>query len=73
MAGRALEEFIILPLDPALLQCLELGKNTIADLEIFAILFPALVNVFREHAVIGECQKYKGRQPKNAPDNAACK
>ena len=71
MTGRTLEKLIILPLDPALLQRLELGKHTIADLKISAVLLTALINILREHAVIGECQTCKCRQTENAPEDSA--
>jgi len=71
VAGRALEEFEILPLDPALFQRLELGKNPVTDLEITAIFLRALRKVLRKHPEVNQYQQHKRKNPQQASEKSA--
>jgi hypothetical protein len=71
MAGRALEEFEILPLNPALFQRLELGKNPVTDLEITTVFLRTFRKILRKHPKVNQHQQHKRKNPQKASEKSA--
>ena len=71
-----MEKFIVLPLDPTLLQCFQFRKNAITDPQVFAVFLLPFIDIFGKHPKIRQDQKDKSQRPqqglKYAAEKDAC-